>query len=149
MNKTHRHRLIAKLLASNEVKSQEHLRELLEAGGVRATQGTLSRDLRELGVVKAPAGYSLVVGAQNGRRASSDLEAAMSQFMLSCEAAGNVIVIKTEPGNASALAAQVDLSPPPGVLGTIAGDDTVFVAVRSPREARTISLHLQKLGGIL
>ncbi len=148
MNKVHRHRLIARLLQGMQVRSQEHLKELLLSNGVRATQGTLSRDLRELGVVKAGTGYTLTP-AENGKRATTDLEAAVQRHMLSAESAGTMVVLKTEPGHASLLAAQVDLAPMPGIVGSIAGDDTIFLAARTPREARGVALQFQKMGGIL
>lgn len=148
MNKSHRHRLIARLLQGNAVRSQDHLKQLLLASGVRATQGTLSRDLREMGVLKAPTGYTLTP-TENGRRTVTELEAAIQRHMLSADAASNLVILKTEPGHASLLAAQVDLIPVAGVIGSIAGDDTIFVATRTPKDARNVALQFQKLGGIL
>lgn len=148
MNKSHRHRLIARLVSGSLIRNQEQLRDLLAASGVQATQGTLSRDLRELGVLKSPEGYTLLHNG-DARRSASDLDAALQQHLLSAEAAASLVVLKTEAGAASAVAAQLDLAPPPGTVGTVAGDDTIFLAARSAREARTITLHLQKLGGIL
>lgn len=148
MHKTHRHRLIARLLQANPVRSQEQLRDLLLASGVRSTQGTLSRDLREMGVLKAPTGYTLAVSGP-GRRIGTELESAVQQHMVSAEAAGNVIILKTEPGHASLLAGHIDLATIPGIIGTVAGDDTVIVAARTPKDARNAALQLQKLGGIL
>lgn len=148
MNKSHRHRLIARLLQGSNVKSQDHLKELLLASGVRATQGTLSRDLREMGVLKASTGYTLSP-TDNRKRASSDLEDAVQRHLLSVDAAGTTVVLKTEPGYASLLSAQVDLAPLSGILGSLAGDDTVFLAARTPRDARNTALQFQKMGGML
>lgn len=148
MNKVHRHRLIARLLQASVVKSQDHLKELLLANGVRATQGTLSRDLREMGVLKAPTGYTLS-SAESGKRAVTDLEASVQRHMLSADSAGTTVVLKTEPGHASLLSAQVDLAPLSGIVGSLAGDDTVFLAARTPRDARNVALQFQKMGGIL
>ncbi|MDX2115793.1 MAG: arginine repressor [Planctomycetota bacterium] len=149
MTKTRRHRLIAKLITSAAVPNQAQLQSLLLANGVKATQGTISRDLRELGVIKAPGGYTLSPTLSNGRRPTSDLEAALERYMLSVEPAGTIVVLRTEPGHAMALATVLDLNLPAGVVGTVAGDDTIFMAMRTPREARTATLQLQKLGGIL
>lgn len=148
MNKIHRHRLIARLLQGATVRSQDQLKDLLLASGVRSTQGTLSRDLREMGVLKAPTGYTLSPG-ENGKRTASELESAVQRHMLSADSAGTMVILKTEPGHASLLAAQVDLAPIAGVVGSIAGDDTVFVAARTPKDARNVALQFQKLGGIL
>lgn len=150
MSKTHRHRLIAKLITSNPIRSQEQLRSMLESSGVRATQGTLSRDLRELGVVKAPSGYVMGPPASgNGSRDASDLQRAVETHLLSVECAGCIVVLKTEPGHAGLLASEVDRTPPAGMVGSVAGDDTIFVASRTPKAARTICINLQKLAGIL
>jgi transcriptional regulator of arginine metabolism len=148
MNKVHRHRLIARLLQASTVRSQDQLKDLLLASGVRSTQGTLSRDLREMGVLKAPTGYTLTP-AENGKRTASELESAVRRHMLSADPAGTIVVLKTEPGHASLLAAQVDLAPLAGIVGSVAGDDTVFLAARTPKDARNVALHFQKLGGIL
>lgn len=148
MNKVHRHRLIARLLQGQTVRSQEQLRDMLLSNGVRSTQGTLSRDLREMGVLKAPTGYTLAPG-DNGKRTGSELEGAVRTHMLSADSAGNIVIVKTEPGHASLLAAQIDLAPLAGIVGSIAGDDTVFLAARTPKDASNIAIHLQKLGGIL
>lgn len=150
MRKSHRHRLIARLISANPVRSQEQLRGLLEAAGVRATQGTISRDLRDLGVLKSPSGYTLSnesVGTLG--RAASDLERAVRAHLLSAEFAASVVVLKTEPGHAALLAGEIDRSLPAGVVGSIAGDDTVFLATRSPKVARATSLNFAKLAGIL
>jgi transcriptional regulator of arginine metabolism len=149
MPKTHRQRLIARLLGPGTVKSQEQLRALLHENGVAATQGTLSRDLAELGVVKTPTGYSLPKGFGPSNRPATTLEAVLSAHVLSAEPAGTMVVVKTEPGHASGVAAEIDRNSLGGVVGSLAGDDTVFLAIRSPGQARTVSIHLQKLAGIL
>lgn len=149
MTKTHRHRLIARLLNTSNVRSQEQLRALLLEAGVRATQGTLSRDLRELGVVKSPSGYALSQRPADTSKGLSDLERSLESHLLSSEFAGNVVVLKTEPGHANLLAAEVDRSTPTGVVGSVAGDDTIFLVARSPKIARSVSIQLSKLAGIL
>lgn len=149
MTKTHRHRLIARLLNTSSVRSQEHLRALLLEAGVRATQGTLSRDLRELGVVKSPSGYALSHRPAETGKNVSDLERALETHLLATEFAGNVVVLKTEPGHANLLASEVDRSTPTGIVGSIAGDDTIFLVARTPKAARSVSIQLSKLAGIL
>lgn len=145
MEKHQRHRLIARLLSSGEIRSQEQLREKLAAEGVQTTQGTLSRDLREMGVVKGPGGYALPSAPVN--RGQSELSEALTRHMKSAELAGTLVVLHTEPGHAQAVAVQLDASPPPGAVGTIAGDDTIFIAARSAREAAALLRTVRQLGG--
>ena len=145
MEKQQRHRLIARLVASGAVRSQESLRDLLGEQGVRATQGTLSRDLRELGVVKGPAGYTMPNSTPV--RGHLELGETLARAMKSIDVAGSLVVLHTEPGNAGALAVQLDAAPPTGVVGTIAGDDTIFIATRSAREAASVLRTLSRLGG--
>ena len=101
-----------------------------------------------MGVLKAATGYTLSI-AENGKRAATDLEASVQRHMLSADSAGTTVVLKTEPGHASLLSAQVDLAPLSGIVGSLAGDDTVFLAARTPRDARNVALQFQKMGGIL
>lgn len=146
MEKQQRHRLIARLVSGGSVRSQEHLRDLLGEQGVRATQGTLSRDLRELGVVKGPSGYTMP--STTPARGHIELGETLARTMKSLDLAGSLVVLHTEPGNAGAIAVQLDAAPPAGVVGTIAGDDTVFIATRSSREAAAVLRTLMRLGGL-
>ena len=145
MEKQQRHRLITRLVAGGAVRSQEHLRDLLAEQSVRATQGTLSRDLRELGVVKGPGGYTMP--SSTPARSHVELGDTLARTTKSIEIAGSLVVLHTEPGNAGALAVQLDAAPPSGVVGTIAGDDTIFIATRSSREAAAVHRTLLRLGG--
>ena len=134
-----RHNLIASLVAKGGVASQDALQRLLAADGVQATQATLSRDLREMGVVKGPAGYMLPAALGAGNWGELDLDAAsvlpepvrraVQDFVVNVTPAVGLIVLKTGPGHAQLVGVALDRFPPPGVAGTIAGDDTIFVAV--------------------
>lgn len=146
-----RHRRIAELLARREVRSQEALRELLAREGLEVAQATLSRDLRELGVRKGPGGYELPNGNGAGHTPTGPhgpLQRALAAYSLSIEAAGGLIVIKTGPGQAQLVAFELDRSPPEGVVGTIAGDDTIFVACRSPGACARLVKLLRDLAGL-
>lgn len=145
-----RRQLIATLLSGGAVQNQEELSRLLARRGVRVNQATLSRDLRDLGVFKGPSGYVL---ATNGAApvpaaivppGSSPIDAfaAVRPFVLSASAAGNLVVLRTRPGNASPLATELDRLPLEGMLGTIAGDDTVFLAAQSARHASRLASRL-------
>lgn len=138
MGRTARQQIIAKLLSSEAIPSQERLRTLLAERGIEATQATISRDLRELGVVKGPGGYVLLGAAleyipsdeQSGNTIviSDILDRVLDEYVVSAVQAGNIVVLKTPPGHAQVVAVELDRRPPAGIAGTVAGDDTIFVA---------------------
>ncbi|RHA44179.1 arginine repressor [Cellulomonas rhizosphaerae] len=142
--KAARHALIGALLARGAVASQQQLADLLVAEGVSVTQATLSRDLVELRAVKVrtPAGglvYSVPAEGEV-RAAPPDTEMLAArlarlceELLLTAEASGNLVVLRTPPGAAQFFASAIDHSVLPTVLGTIAGDDTVLVIARDDR----------------
>ena len=134
MSKRARQELIRSILNEEQVASQERLRQTLASRGVEVVQATLSRDLRELGVVKGPRGYT-IPGAVSRDRRSGALDRAVREFLVSATTAGNFVVLRTGPGRAQPVALEIDLAPPPGVLGTVAGDDTIFVAAENDAAA--------------
>lgn len=138
-----RRQTIATLIARVPVASQEHLSRLLAKEGIAANQATLSRDLRDMGVLKGPTGYLLpgsgTIHAAPGVEDATDRLASAKTFVVWVGAAGNLVVLRTRPGNASPLATELDRLGLPGVLGTVAGDDTVFVAAASSREAMRLA----------
>ena len=150
-DRTRRQRWIAQLIEKGHVENQEQLQTLLAERSVRVAQATLSRDLRELGVVKGPSGYALPGAGGNGTNGTHAapggrmLEDALRTFLLRADRGGNLVVLGTAPGHAQALALAIDRAELPGVLGTVAGDDTVFVAARSQRAARELldTIHHQ------
>jgi transcriptional regulator of arginine metabolism len=132
------------LLEQRRPRSQEELAAMLRREGIEATQATLSRDLRELGVLKGPEGYTL----PRGQAAPAvELREAAGAYLLSAQTAGTVVVLRTGPGQASALALQIDRSALDGAVGTVAGDDTIFIAAKSARDAARIARILQELAG--
>jgi len=145
-----KHRRQARILAhlrKGGVASQEALGSLLKGDGLDATQATLSRDLRELNVVKGPAGYMLP-GEMPAPAHSGDLERALRAMLIGGQVSGTLAVLHTGPGQASALALEIDRASLKPALGTVAGDDTIFVAARSPREAGKLLGQLKALAGI-
>jgi transcriptional regulator of arginine metabolism len=123
MNKSYRQGQILKLIRSRKISTQEDLaRELNTTFGIPATQVTLSRDMRELGLVKTPDGYRQV-SAPTG----VDLATAAAEFLWDIRSAQNLVVLKTSPGHASSLAVAIDHAELPEVVGTLAGDDTILV----------------------
>ncbi|MEZ6235190.1 MAG: hypothetical protein R3B68_13460 [Phycisphaerales bacterium] len=148
-----RHARILRLLGKGPVPSHEALRQLLAQQGVEATQATISRDLRELGAVKSPAGYTL--SAQHAPAAPLDAalpaygaHAAVRAFVTSVGHSPLMVVLHTAPAHASLVAAELDRDPPEGVLGTIAGDDTIFIACRSEQATRRLAADLADAAGI-
>ena len=136
MNKTFRQGQILKLIRSKRVFTQDDLaRELKEASGLQATQVTLSRDIRELGLVKTPEGYQQMAEASVG----PSFESVAAEFLQDARVAQNLIVLRTSPGNANALAVALDKEEWPEVVGTLAGDDTILVV--TPDSATATKLH--------
>ena len=145
VTKNARQQKIVELLATTEVHSQTELADLLHRAGVTVTQATLSRDLVELDAVKvrAPSGQLIyaVPGEGGDRRpvlahesAASEARLARlcSELLVSADASANLVVLRTPPGAANFLASALDKADLDGVLGTIAGDDTVLVIGRGP-----------------
>jgi len=128
MNKTVRQEQILKLIRKRELHTQEDLAQALEEEfQTHATQVTLSRDIRDLRLVKTPSGYRQM-GATGG---GTDLASIASEFLLEVRQAQNLIVLKTSPAHASSVAVAIDEEQDPGVVGTLAGDDTVLVITPS------------------
>ncbi|WP_298801595.1 arginine repressor [uncultured Pseudokineococcus sp.] len=140
-----RHARVVALLRSWPVRSQTELAELLATEGVEVTQATLSRDLVELGATKVrdpEHGLVYAVPGEGGDRTPVAARAAgtslarlsrlAEELLVTAEASGSLVVLRTPPGAAQYLASAIDTSVLPEVLGTIAGDDTVLVIGRGP-----------------
>ena len=134
-----RHEAILRLLASRSVSNQTALAELLAEEGLGANQATLSRDLRELGVLKTPEGYALP-----DPTAIDDLTRACREWLIGAEAIAHQLVLRTPPGGAAPLSIALDAQADrvDGLAGTIAGDDTVLVICRTPRAASRLCRDL-------
>ena len=123
MNKSFRQGQILKVIRSKEVYTQDELARELTQVGIQTTQVTLSRDMRELGLVKTAEGYRQLQAETPG----PDLAAAANEYLLDIRLAQNLVVLRTSPGNANSLAIAVDREKLDEVVGTIAGDDTILV----------------------
>lgn len=143
--KARRQRLILNLVESLQVRTHDQLAAALHERGVEVSQGTLSRDLRELGIVKAANGYALANRIDQASQAQQGLARAVAQFLVGLRTAQNLVVLRTHPGGASALAQFLDAAQWPEVIGTIAGDDTIFVATRDAPTARRVRDMLEAL----
>lgn len=141
---------IAELIAEHVVESQAQLIELLAADGHSITQATLSRDLEEIGAHKARGenGHSRYVVPRDGLAApvsAARLGRLVSELLTGIDVAQNLIVLRTPPGAASFLASAVDRAGLTDVVGTIAGDDTILVVVRTASRARSLADELRAL----
>jgi transcriptional regulator of arginine metabolism len=146
-----RRRLIRELVRKERIHSQDELRRRLRQEGIRAEQATLSRDLHALGVLKGGDGYALPDSAASPTSARAELAALVRQYLVEVSAAGHLVVLRTGPGRAQPLALALDTARISGVLGTIAGDDTIFVAVADAPMAHRLErlLGLMRDGGTL
>lgn len=143
--KSRRQREILSLIESQPFRTHGRLAEALAARGIAASQGTLSRDLRQLGVVKTAAGYAAPAQAQGEDAARAVLQQLVGQFLVRIETAQNLVILRTEPGGANALAQGLDDANLPEIIGTLAGDDTIFVATADKGAARRVRAMLEEL----
>lgn len=137
--KTRRLTAIRQIVDHEPVHSQEELRKRLQTMGFDVTQATLSRDIKELGLMKRAADGAYQAAGANATAPSSAaaaavaLSRALGEFLLSVEVAQQLVVVRTGPGQAQLLAIAVDRAQLPDVIGTIAGDDTILVICRDAR----------------
>ena len=137
MLKRERQKKILNLIRAKRIGTQEGLRSHLERSGVPATQSSVSRDLEELGVIKHHGAYALP-------RANGD----GSRGLLSLDVAGDVLVIaKCLPGRASAVAVEIDDAALPEIVGTLAGEDTIFIAVHDQKAQRAATRKIWEMFG--
>ena len=145
--KSRRRREILGLIETGALRTQAELAKALAGRGISVSQGTLSRDLRELGVVKTAGGYATAAAAvpQDEGAVQSMLVRLVRQFLLGVKTAQNMVVLRTEPGGANALAQGLDAASLPDVIGTVAGDDTIFVATSDRAGAERVRETLEAL----
>src|SRR5262249_29334177 len=128
MLKHERQKRILNLIRAKPIATQESLRVHLERAGVPATQSSVSRDLEELGIVK-----------HHGRYALPHANGDSTRGLLSLDVAGDVLVVAhCLPGRASAVAVEIDDAALPQIVGTLAGEDTIFIAVREQKSQRAV-----------
>ncbi|MBR4905943.1 MAG: arginine repressor [Clostridia bacterium] len=146
--KPKRHAMILKLIAAENIETQEELATLLSAQGFNVTQATVSRDIKELRLIKVLTGEGKYKYA-TVEKAESDLQERFIRLFGNCvvsiTSAGNLIVIKTMAGSAAVAAEAIDSMKWPEIAGSIAGDNTVFVAVREGKSVTDIIKKFQKM----
>jgi transcriptional regulator of arginine metabolism len=146
--KARRQALILDLLGREPVRNQEQLRRGLKALGVTATQATLSRDIKELGLVKRASDGAYQRPALTMPAAgttASGFSRAVTEFVTGVDRVQQLVVLRTGPGQAHAAAVAIDRAQLTDVVGTIAGDDTILVIARDPRRARGLAERLDTL----
>ena len=143
MSKLSRHNAILQLLEQVPVSSQEELQKLLHRRGFDAGQATLSRDVRELGLVKSSGGYSLPGREAAGETDLPSVSRLVREFVTSVRTAQNLLVTKTSVGSAQPVAAALDEENWPEAIGTVAGDDTILIVCENKRAAGRLADRIQ------
>jgi len=151
--KTQRQHRVAKMLAEHPVASQTQLVELLAASGVAATQATVSRDLEELGAVKVrvPGGEMVYAVPERPRDRLAPLDhlrRVLADWVVSVATSGNLVVVQTPPGCAHVVGSAIDRSGIDGILGTVAGDDTLLLVADERPGAATVATKISALAGL-
>ena len=147
--KNDRQETILTIIAENPIETQEQLIECLRLRGLSATQATISRDIKQLHLVKEPYGsgkYRYTVSAQKTKLNFADrLQSILHESIVSVDCAQNIVVLKTLPGLASAAAAAFDAMELPTKVGTLAGDDTAMIVMRSSESARELCAEISEM----
>lgn len=145
MSKTARHKAILDLLDEGPVESQDTLQQRLERKGFDVGQATLSRDIHELKLVKGPDGYRRAGESFSPESVLPSVMHLARQFVIEIRQAQNLLVVKTTVGSAQPVAAALDASHWPEVVGTIAGDDTVLVIATDNKRAQSLARRIREL----
>ncbi len=152
LGKNQRQHRIAQILRRESVSSQDHLVELLTAEGVTATQATVSRDLDDLGAVKVPTGggsvYAIPELPAEQVAPGDHLRRVLGEWVVAVGRSQNLVVLNTPPGSAHVVGSAIDRSAVDGVLGTVAGDDTVLVVATEEAGGPTVADFFRSLAGL-
>lgn len=135
MDNLYRRNQILELLKAERVVTQAELCRKLARRGIRVTQATVSRDIEDLGLIKTRQGYRLPGTQERAGPPQPALPIVLKEFVRGVLLAANVVVVKTHPGNAHTVAVALDSAAWPEIVGTVAGDDTIFVATPGERQA--------------
>jgi len=153
-SRTGRQQRIVEVLSSQSVRSQTELLEILGEDGIDVTQATLSRDLVDVGAEKVRVGKNLVYAvpgeggdrtvrvAPDGQETTNRLAQRCHELLVSAEVSANLVVLRTPPGAANFLASAIDHTTVPGIVGTIAGDDTIMVITTGTAASRKVASRL-------
>ena len=145
--KQKRHSKILSIISDKDVKTQEQLTYELKSAGFMVTQATVSRDIKELGLIKIPltdGSYKYAVTRQENPDNRENLSI-FSRSVIDIQAAMHTIVVKTQAGMANAVAASIDTFLSAEIMGTIAGDDTILIIAQNPAKADEMAIKLRKI----
>ena len=146
--KKNRHGRIIELIQSYDIDTQEELADRLREEGFQVTQATVSRDIRELKLSKVPTGYGkqkyIVLGHDDAHLADKYIRV-MKDGLISMDNAQNILVVRTVSGMAMAVAAALDAMKLREIVGSIAGDDTIMVAVRTTEETKEVVEKIREI----
>ncbi len=146
--KSRRHFAIREILSTERISTQEELCEILKDRGYDVTQATVSRDIKELSLIKIPdgTGYSYAwPETQSPKSSNLRIKRVFQDSVVSYDYSENIIVIKTLPGAAQSIASLIDSLANPHILGTVAGDDTIFLVVKTKKSLAQVMEYFRKL----
>ncbi len=153
LSKAQRQHRIARLIEQHAVTSQAQLVELLAGDGVVATQATVSRDLEDLGAVKVrvrggDSAYAIPELPTEQKAPHEHLRRVLGEWVVEVASSHNLVLLRTPPGSAHVVASALDRSGLDGVLGTVAGDDTLLVVAAEEVPGREMASRLRELAGL-
>jgi len=147
--KNRRHDLIKKIIDEEVIETQEALAEALRARHVRVTQATISRDIKELFLIKVPAGggrYRYAVSPpEHVQFSEARMKRLFKDNVMHCDFSENIVLVKTVPGGANTVASALDATDWQEMLGTVAGDDSIFVLVKPKEAAEIVAARIREL----
>ena len=147
--KNDRQSMILEIISQENIETQEQLLVRLQERGITSTQATISRDIKQMHLIKEPVGHGVYKYAVSGNRTrlnfAEKLRTIFRESITSIDSAQNIVVIKTMPGLASAAASAVDAMNMSVVVGTLAGDDTVFLVMRDNNAAAAFCGEIKNL----
>lgn len=145
--KSKRHAILLEIIQEYDIETQEELLEKLRQKNFNVTQATISRDIKELSLIKTPIGngkYKYATGNKAGLDTLSNFNNLFKTAVISVDFAQNMIVLKTTSGMAQGVCAAIDSIEWDGMLGTIAGDDTIFIVAATSSRAASLTSELKK-----
>ena len=147
--KNERQTVILEIVSQENIETQEQLLTRLRARGIRCTQATISRDIKQLHLIKEPAGQGVYKYAVSENRTklnvAEKLRTIFRECIVSIDCAQNIVVIKTMPGLASAACSALDNMDLPYMVGSLAGDDTAFLLMRDTEAAETFCEEIKEM----
>ena len=152
-SKQQRQQLIARLIDQRAISSQQQLQEMLKAQGIEATQATVSRDLDELGAVKirlagGETAYAIAEYAPARVAPTDQLRRVMAEWVAEVSSSGNLVVLRTPPGCAHVVASALDRSGVEGLIGTVAGDDTILCVATEEAGGAGLAEQFRSMSGV-